>query len=280
MKRVKELLELYLQVLSGLYEQVEIRAMFYTLTAFYANIERIDVSLNPDISMKTSDMLSALEELKKSVPLQYITGQKEFYGRTFLVNKDVLIPRPETAELVEWMLQDLDGQKELKILDVGTGSGAIAISLAKELPSAKLTAVDISDAALQMAQKNANLHNALVAFKKMDILVATEFDSEIDVLVSNPPYVKHNEKNLMQDNVLLHEPKNALFVSDENPLLFYDKILDFAKKNMLKNALVYFEINEYLKNEMVDLLEEKMLRKYEFKKDIFDKWRMLKIWMS
>jgi len=280
MKRVKELLELYLQVLSGLYEQVEIRAMFYTLTAFYANIERIDVSLNPDISMKTSDMLSALEELKKSVPLQYITGQKEFYGRTFLVNKDVLIPRPETAELVEWMLQDLNDQKELKILDVGTGSGAIAISLAKELPSAKLTAVDISDAALQMAQKNANLHNALVAFKKMDILVATEFDSEIDVLVSNPPYVKHNEKNLMQDNVLLHEPKNALFVSDENPLLFYDKILDFAKKNMLKNALVYFEINEYLKNEMVDLLEEKMLRKYEFKKDIFDKWRMLKIWMS
>ncbi len=280
MKAVKELLGLYLRDLSKLYEPVEIRAIFYTLTEFYADLDRIDVSLNPEISMEESEMLSALEKLQEAVPLQHITGQKEFYGRKFLVNKDVLIPRPETAELVEWILQDFETQKELKILDIGTGSGIIAISLAKTLPNAEVTAVDISETALLTAQKNADLHKVTISFRRVDILSATDFKEKFDVIVSNPPYIRNSEKGLMQDNVLNYEPHKALFVSDENPLIFYNKILDFARKNTSKNALVYFEINEYLKDEMTELLMRKKFDKYEFRKDIFDKWRMLKVWVS
>ena len=275
MKRVKEILELYKQELSDFYNPNEIQAIFYRLLPDFYGIERLDVSLNPDLKVDETKLLSALSELKQHKPWQYITGQTAFYGLKFKVNPATLIPRPETEELVDWIINDYKDVPSLRILDVGTGSGAIAISLAANLPDASVTAIDISEVALQTAQANARLHQVAVKFKQINVLNQINCEEVYDIIVSNPPYVRDSEKSLMQNNVLQYEPSTALFVSDDNPLLFYEKIVRLALQN--RSSYVYFEINEFLKSELENLLKDFEIATYEFKKDMFDKWRFLKL---
>ena len=231
---------------------------------------------------------NALKALKNHEPIQYIIGQTEFYGLPFYVNENTLIPRPETEELVELILSNTTANNHLElvevnnqfnILDIGTGTGCIAISLAKQLPNANVSAIDVSAKALEMANKNAQLNQVDINFIENDILKIcnSELDSatKFDIIVSNPPYVRQLEKQQMQDNVLNHEPHLALFVEDENPLIFYRAITQFATKNLKPNGELYFEINEYLGKEMMALLEAFGFKNIQLKQDLFGKDRMI-----
>jgi len=273
--RYKNLLSTYLKELQFLYNQDEISAVFYRLAGFYYQVNRLDISINPELEMPDRHLIEALQELKTGKPWQYITGKTFFYNLSFSVNEHCLIPRPETEELVDWIINDFTGRSGLKILDIGTGSGAIAISLAKNLPNAKVTGLDLSHDTLLLAQENALLNKVQVEFLQKDILKTGNCLADYDVIVSNPPYVRRSEKEKMHPNVLKFEPATALFVPDNQALIFYEKILHIALKNKTKN--VYFEINEFLKSDLESLLKELNLLNYTFKKDIFDKWRMLKV---
>ncbi len=273
---IKDLLKEFHVVLAESYTKDEITAIFYRLTEAFWNIKRIDVSLQPDIEEPDNRMKNALIDLVQHKPWQYITGKTSFYGLSFRVNEHVLIPRPETEELVDWIIQDFkDRNRQLKILDIGTGSGAIAISLAKNLKNTEVTALDISLEALKVAQQNADLNKVEINFIQADIL--QDFDvSKYDIIVSNPPYVREQEKALMQKNVLDYEPDHALFVPDDNALLFYKKIIELAQKAGRKQQ-VYFEINEYLQPDLEKYLIKNQIKNYLFKKDFFGKWRMLSV---
>ncbi len=275
MKRVKDILEFYKHGLSAIYDANEIQAIFYRLLQSFYGIERLNVSLNPDLKVDETKLLSALTELKLHKPWQYITGLTEFYGLRFKVNPATLIPRPETEELVDWIINDFKNISSLQILDIGTGSGAIAISLAANLKNSVVTAIDISEEALQIANENARRNHLFVNFQRLDILKQSECSRFYDVIVSNPPYVRESEKMMIQANVLQYEPSSALFVPDDNPLIFYEKIIRLAIQN--SSSYVYFEINEFLKSELEELLKDFDISTYEFKKDLFDKWRFLKV---
>jgi len=192
------------------------------------------------------------------------------------VNKNTLIPRPETEELVETILEGANTFKALQILDIGTGSGCIPISLAKKLPKATIFAIDVSKEALAIAKQNASRNNVAINFLQEDILKAEILAQKFDIIVSNPPYVRALEKVAIKNNVLANEPHLALFVEDNNPLIFYDKIANLAKKYLRKNGMLYFEINEYLGKEMIDLLVLKGFKDIQLKKDLFGKDRILK----
>ncbi|UMB54274.1 peptide chain release factor N(5)-glutamine methyltransferase [Lutibacter sp. A64] len=268
--------------LKSQYPTTEIQSFFNILIEFQLYLSRIEVALQPNLEITKTDenfLIKALSELKKNIPIQYIIGGTEFYGLPFKVNSNVLIPRPETEELIRWIIQNLktDSKKlTASILDIGTGSGCIAISLAKELTYAKVSAIDISSEAIKTAQQNAQLNQVMVEFLKTDILTITELPKKYDIIVSNPPYVRELEKVQMQKNVLEHEPHLALFVKDNNPLLFYDKIADLAKNNLTENGNLYFEINQYLGEETVELLASKGFKNIELKKDLFGEDRMIK----
>ncbi|MCL4140592.1 UNVERIFIED_CONTAM: hypothetical protein GTU68_019375 [Idotea baltica] len=242
------------------------------------SLQRIDTVLQPDFII-TDDLLSTfkniINRLQKEEPIQYILGNTAFYGLPFLVNENTLIPRPETEELVEWVLKE--DEKSLKILDIGTGSGCIPISLAKNLKNASISAIDISTEALEVAKQNAALNNVAIHFIEMDILKTTSLNvKNFDIIVSNPPYVRELEKVEIKNNVLQNEPHLALFVDDENPLLFYKKIADLAKQHLSKNGLLFFEINQYLGKETVEMLHQKGFQSLELKKDLFGNDRMIK----
>jgi len=270
--KIKDLLRQYQTELKEIYPANEIEAVFYRLTEYFWQIQRVDIVMQPDSIAPDTRLHKALKELVQNKPWQYITGETEFYGLPFQVNQNVLIPRPETEDLVDWVLQDLKtGQS---ILDIGTGSGAIAISLAKN-SQAKVSALDISEEALQVAKRNAKKNNTPIDFYQADILEATSLPDSFDIIVSNPPYVRLLEKELMHENVLGYEPHIALFVPDEQALIFYEKIIELALQNQAK--YLYFEINEFLKSELTALLQSKGLEHYTFKKDLRDKWRMLSI---
>lgn len=268
--------------LNNIYPTTEIQSFFNLLINFKLNMSRADVALQFDyeISKKDLDFLkNGLKELKNQTPIQYIIGKTEFYGLPFYVNKHVLIPRPETEELINWILEDLTAknlQSELKILDIGTGSGCIAISLAKNLPNTKVFALDISSNALNTAKQNALLNNVNINFVEANILTTNNLNQTFDIIVSNPPYVREIEKQQMHKNVLNNEPHIALFVENENPLIFYDKIADFSKKHLIKNGKLYVEINQYLGLETLELLRLKQFKKQTLKKDIFNNHRMIK----
>ncbi|WP_324719476.1 peptide chain release factor N(5)-glutamine methyltransferase [Salinimicrobium sp. HB62] len=267
----------FFDTLAGEYSTEEIGSFFNILAEDYLSLTRLDIALRPDreLSEKEIEVLTtALQRLKLHEPIQYITGHTEFFGLDLQVNRDVLIPRPETEELVEWMILDLTGKK-VEILDIGTGSGCIAIALAKNLPEAKVTAVDISPEALAVAKSNARKHEAGVNFLQLDILATQRFSQDFDVIVSNPPYVRELEKEHMQRNVLEHEPKTALYVKDEDPLLFYNKITTLAAENLPPGGKLFFEINQYLGKETETLLQKKNFQT-TLKKDIFGAERMLK----
>ncbi|WP_158223433.1 peptide chain release factor N(5)-glutamine methyltransferase [Mucilaginibacter sp. MD40] len=223
-----------------------------------------------------------LEELKTGKPVQYILGTAEFYGLSFLVNPATLIPRPETEELVEWILANKKSkaQQPISVLDIGTGTGCIAISLKKHLNNARLSAIDISEHALNTARKNATLNQVDVSFIQGDILnIKQDYElsgSQFDIIVSNPPYVTGTDKILMHSNVLNFEPHTALFVTDDEPLLFYKAIVRVALNSLKIGGELYFEINEAFGKEMVDLLTNNYFKDIELKKDLTDRDRMIK----
>lgn len=213
-------------------------------------------------------------KLKNSEPIQYILGESDFFGLAFYVNGSVLIPRPETEELVQWVLESAEN-KPMKILDIGTGSGCIAVTLAKKLPSAEVHAWDISEDALEVARRNAERNGVKVIFSKRDMLLEPVSDEKFDIIVSNPPYVTEVEKTEMQENVLNFEPHLALFVPDDNALVFYEKIADFALTNLNKGGQLFFEINRAKGADIARLLEEKGFKNIELRKDISGNERMV-----
>ena len=265
--------------LSVLFPETEIQSFFNLLTKFKLNLTRIEVALQPEFMINEDDLnflQNALEELKKQVPIQYIIGETEFYGLIFKVNNNVLIPRPETEELVNWIVNDYKNESELKILDFGTGSGCIAISLAKFFSRAQIYAVDVSSEALKVAKTNATYNNVSINFVEADILYINVLEEKYDIIVSNPPYIRELEKELMQKNVVDNEPHLALFVKDNDPLIFYNKIADLAIHNLTKNGSLFFEINQYLGDKIIDLLKSKGFKNCVLKKDLYDVDRMVK----
>jgi len=218
---------------------------------------------------------SIVSRLKKFEPIQYILKETEFYGLKLKVNPSVLIPRPETEELVQWILQS-KLPANARILDIGTGSGCIALALKNQLKNSEITGIDISEMALETATKNARLNNLDVRFFQADILKWEAFSWEkYDIIVSNPPYIRESEKQQMHANVLEYEPTNALFVTDNDPLVFYRAISAFAKKYLTEKGRLYFEINENLGSEMSQLLLENGFRDIEISNDINGKNRMV-----
>lgn len=287
---VKEYKTTFLHELSPLYDEMEIESFFYIILESFHNKKRIDLALNPEMEMDALQLLrweSTLAELKKEKPIQYILGETEFYGLPFLVNKNTLIPRPETEELVELILNEniQHPASNIQLLDIGTGSGCIAVSLAKNLPNAQVSAIDVSEKALATAQKNAKINKVNVTFIQADILKVDDLENlstsnsqlptKYDVIVSNPPYVRNLEKAEIKPNVLEYEPHLALFVEDNDALLFYRKIAELAKKNLKENGKLYFEINQYLGKETVELLEDLGFMNIELKKDIYGNDRMI-----
>lgn len=265
--------------LANSYPETEIQSFFTILIEFKLNLTRIELALQPIIEFNKKDLSffqKALINLKNNIPIQYIIGETTFFGLTFIVNPHVLIPRSETEELVDWIIKDSKNRIQLKILDIGTGSGCIAITLAKNIPSAEVFALDISTKALEIAKLNAKTNNVSIQFIESDILNLHKLAHTFDIIVSNPPYVRELEKDKMLKNVLENEPHLALFVKNENPLLFYKKITELAKTHLNKNGNLYFEINQYLGNETLDLLQSNGFKKIELKKDIFEVDRMIK----
>ncbi len=273
----------FINSLLNYYPKTEIISFFYVLTQYILVLRRIDVSLSYNNKISKIDIKKfqdSIDKLKIYEPIQYIVGETEFYDLPFKVNDSVLIPRPETEGLVDWIINtyQTSNYKQLHILDIGTGSGCIAISLAKNLPNSKVFGLDVSKEALDIAKQNAKLNNLEVKFIEADILNCDfEFDDiEFDVIVSNPPYVRELEKEKMSANVLKYEPHLALFVENEDSLLFYKKISQFANKILSSKGQLFFEINEYLGNEMFNLLKDEEFVDIELKADIFEKDRMIK----
>lgn len=284
--KLKAIQQTFYDALNAKYEKEEITNFFFLLTEAYFNLKRIDLAMNPEIEVENNTLiLEALEQLKQDVPIQYIIGKTDFFGLPFKVNNNVLIPRPETEELVSWIINCHSEQSEestkLNVLDIGTGSGCIAIALAKNLPNASVYAIDVSEKALEVAKKNADLNEVQVEFIKADILKFFDpkgvlVSQKFDIIVSNPPYVRELEKDLMKPNVVDNEPHLALFVKDNNPLLFYKAISEYANKSLNENGQIFFEINEYLGGDMVAVLRKNNFKNIELKQDIFGKDRMVK----
>ncbi len=272
------------QELGDIYTHSELSSLIRIILKEVFKIDYIGISTDKNNNLSLSE-LSKIEDivrrLKKSEPIQYVLGKTEFYGFNFKVTPDVLIPRPETEELVEWILTENIVKKPV-ILDVGTGSGCIAITLAKKLSEAEVHAWDISDKALNIATENARINNVSVHFKIHDVLsvnTVQQFiseDKKYDIIVSNPPYVMESEKKDMDVNVLHFEPYQALFVTDENPLLFYDRISEMAQYMLKNNGKLYFEINRKLSYELTKLLESKGFEEVELRKDISRNFRMIR----
>ena len=281
---LKEFKLFFNEALSAIYPKTEIDSFFFILMEEKLKLQRIDTVLNSDFLITEKnliDLKNIVKRLQKEEPIQYIIGNTEFYGLPFLVDKNTLIPRTETEELVAWVLDEikvLTNNKitELSILDIGTGTGCIPISLAKNLTSLNISAIDISPEALLIAKQNAILNKVTIEFIELDILNAESLPQEYDVIISNPPYVRELEKEEIKNNVLENEPHLALFVADENPLIFYNKIADLAKQQLSKNGMLFFEINQYLGKETINMLVKKGFKNIQLKKDLFGNDRMIK----
>lgn len=215
-----------------------------------------------------------IERLQTSEPIQYILGVTEFFGLPFCVDKSTLIPRPETEELIELMLSENEN-KEMAILDIGTGSGCIAISLKKHLSKADVSAWDFSESALSMARKNAEINNTEVLFEKVDVLQSSIPDIKLDIIVSNPPYILESEKKDMDKNVLEYEPHSALFVPDDKGLLFYERIADIALILLKPGGKLYFEINRLKGSDTEEMLNKKGFSNISIIKDLSGNDRMV-----
>lgn len=266
--------------LNAHYPQEEIESFIRLIFSWMKNYSITDIILKKDEELDADErqkLVTIVERLKMFEPIQYILGETEFYGLTFRLSQDVLIPRPETEELVDWILRD-SPIPSARILDVGTGSGCIPISLKKQLVQANVSACDISPKALQIARNNTLLNQVDVNFFELDILNTTTYalPEKLDILVSNPPYIRNSEKELMHDNVLRFEPHLALFVDDESPLIFYNALAKFGSKNLNPGGLIYWEINEAYGIECYELLEKEGFSDIVLRKDLNGKDRMIK----
>ena len=276
--QLKSLHKFFQNELLGYYPKEEINAFFYRICEQHLDYKRIDVSLKSDtlINPETFEYFETIiSRLLTYEPIQYILGITSFFGLKFKVDTNVLIPRPETEELIAWILKQTDSSQPLKILDIGTGSGCIAISLAKHLPNAEVYALDVSPPALEIAQYNAQLNAVQLNQIETNILEWEPKDMIFDIIVSNPPYVRESEKTRMAPNVLEHEPHLALFVETNNPLVFYHNIVDLSKQILKNQGMLYFEINEYLGDETKALFSSDDFEDVQLKTDIFAKNRIL-----
>lgn len=274
----------YIQAeLVNIYPQTEIQSFIYWIMESVCGMNRHAFLLGKDTQLspkETARIREIVNDLKKQLPIQYILGETEFYGLKFQVNENVLIPRPETEELVERILNNVSSSSNdsMKILDIGTGSGCIAITLACHLPNAIISALDISEKALETAQKNAQTNQAKISFFQHDILADSPFkvNDKWDIIVSNPPYITPSEQAEMADNVLKFEPHQALFVPEKQPLLFYEKIAEIGLYSLNKNGLLFFETSSIYGKETAQMLREKGYKTVELFTDISGKDRMIK----
>ena len=276
MKKVSDILPYFLNELSDLYPENELKSIMYISIDFHLELTKSGTLLQSDKILKNDEILvliNVVDRLKNMEPIQYILSETEFYGLSFYTKKEILIPRPETEELVDWIIKDNKGSNK-KYLDIGTGSGCIIISLAKNLKGT-FDAIDVSEETIRISDKNIVKNKVNVNLQQKDIL-HSELEGEWDVIVSNPPYVLNSEKELMNKNILNWEPDLALFVEDDNPLLFYKEIAKQASNVLRKNGLLYFEINEKFGKEIINLLEVIGFVNIELKKDINGKDRMVK----
>lgn len=284
---IREFRDYFKITLKKLYPASEIDTFLFLLLEEYLNFKRIDIVLKSNFNI-SSEVLTLLKSstklLEQEIPIQYIIGKTEFYGFPFILNEHVLIPRPETEELVTFILDKVSKlesyhtikkENTIKILDIGTGSGCIPIALKKSLPLAEISALEKSNKALRIAKKNTHLNKVDINLIQQDILKTTQLNNTYDIIVSNPPYVRESEKKEIKNNVLNNEPHMALFVEDNNPLIFFDKIAELAKNHLTKNGLLFFEINQYLGKETVDLIRLKGFNTIELKKDIFGHDRVI-----
>jgi release factor glutamine methyltransferase len=275
--RVGSVQEHLLTQLSALYEQREAANIVSELFRHYKGWGRADLLMHKQDRMTESEILQfhfAGKRLSKGEPLQYILGKAWFHGLEFNVSPAVLIPRPETEELVELIVADFKNQKP-SIVDIGTGSGCIPIALKKAMPDTQVSAIDVSADALAIAKQNATLNEVDIAFLQKDILQEDLGELKVDVIVSNPPYIPLGEKTSMRRQVTDHEPGLALFVPDEEPLLFYERIVELSKQSLQPNGRVYFEIHEDMEEELTQLLEQHGITTFQFVKDMQGKVRML-----
>lgn len=270
--------KIFHQQLKEIYIENEIDSLFFIALEYVTSISKIEYILQKEEEISEEKLIELkfiLEELTKNKPIQYITKNAYFYGLNFYVNEKVLIPRQETNELVDWVLMSVTHSKPIKILDIGTGSGCIAITLKKNLPLSEVFAIDISNEAIQVAQKNANNNEVEINFLQKNILEINDLQKKFDIIISNPPYVRELEKLEMAPNVLDNEPHLALFVPDNNPLLFYEKITEIALKNLTEDGMLFFEINQYLSAETKKMIENKGFKNVTLRKDLQENYRMI-----
>ena len=276
------------QRLTDIYETGEAKAIVRLVLEVRFGLTMTDIlcgKIEKFTFEEQKDLNHIIQRLETGEPVQYVLGEAEFGGRTFHVEPGVLIPRPETYELCQWIMDDGRWKKEdernTSILDIGTGSGCIACTLAAELPDAEVTAWDISDEALGIATKNAKRTNVHVSFKKVDVLNTPLLYKKgmgmgFDIIVSNPPYICNKEREAMERNVLEHEPALALFVPDDDPLLFYRTIARYAAKVLKPDGALYYEINPIYVNEMQEMLSDEGFSHTEIRNDQFGKQRFTK----
>jgi len=282
MKTIKDVFTEFKQPLGTIYDPNEIEALTLLVINELTGTSKAKIKAFPEqevTSIEVEKLNTILKRLQNGEPVQYIFGHTEFYGLPFNVNPSVLIPRPETEELVEWALSSVvNSEWAGNILDIGTGSGCIAISLKKNLSNASVSAVDISPDALKTAKQNAGLNNVDVIFINDDILnIKSKIEnSKFEIIISNPPYVTLHDKTQMHTNVTDFEPHTALFVPENDPLIFYKAITNFAAKNLTSDGLLFFEINESLGNETIELLKDKGFKNIELRKDMSGRNRMIR----
>ncbi len=277
-KTLKEIQSLFNKELNLIYPKEEIRNFAYLIMNFKAGFTKTDMlikNMDPLNEEYLTFCLQCLDRLKKNEPIQYILGQTEFYSLPFYVDPSVLIPRPETEELIQWIIDD-NKDKFYSILDIGTGSGCIPISLKKNMAESKVTAWDISQEAIGIAKRNASLNEVEIDFQLQNALTPPNEVKKYNIIVSNPPYIRENEKVQMHQNVLEYEPHLALFVSNNDPLIFYRAISHFAAKALTDNGMLYFEINEAFGKETCELLQDLKFKHIELRKDLFGKHRMIR----
>lgn len=280
--KLKEIKSKFNDDLHGIYPGLEIDSFFKLLSEAYLNLSPVEIVLQADMEIEPAiqeKFSAALKRLKAYEPIQYIIGRTEFFGLPLKVNPDTLIPRPETEELVKLTLQEVaeaNTAEKLRILDIGTGAGCIAVALAKNLPDAEISAMDVSEEALKVAEENAKINKVDVHYFQGDILTMESLPEKYHFIVSNPPYVRLSEKRMMDSNVVDFEPELAIFVTDEDPLLFYRKIAQLAKRQLTENGKLFFEINEYLGEDLLALIIDEGFENIHLIKDIYGKNRMLK----
>lgn len=281
----KEFRHYFNSELSDHYPKTEIQSFLSIVLEEYMGLQRIDLITKPNFTIESgllNTLKNVIQKLKSHQPIQYIIGKTEFYGLPFLVNEHVLIPRPETEELVEWILESckVKGKSTkgstLEIIDIGTGSGCIPIALKKNLSNTRISAIDVSKGALVVARKNAQLNEVKIEFIEKNILETEDLHQKYDIIISNPPYVRELEKVEIKPNVLENEPHLALFVEDHDPLIFYRKIAKLAKDHLNENGRLFFEINQYLGKEMLEMMRLLGFQNVLLKKDLFGNDRMIK----